>query len=73
MNVRDLDKIVIKSMDEAKVRSELYIALTMIRKTVTDVPEKDRRASTSYTSKGHANCVNYLRGFLNIWEKKHGL
>lgn len=72
MDQNKIDFLKISKLTEKQAKAELYSALTVIRKVVTDVPEKKRKASTSYNKEGHMRCVNYLKGFTNIWEKNHG-
>ena len=72
MNINKIDAAKINSMSEKAAKAELATAITIIRKTVKDVPEKKRKIETSYNKQGHMRCVNYLKGFLNIWEAKNG-
>ncbi len=62
----------ISLLTEMQAKSELYTALTIVRKVVADIPDNEKAASISYSQQGHMRCVNYLRGLINIWEKKHG-
>jgi len=72
MELVEYDKKVISKMSEKQVKHELLTALKVIRKVSDNVPAHMRRPTASYSIKGHIICVNYLRGFLNIWEKQDG-
>lgn len=68
MKAREIDIKKVGSLTEKQAKAELVTAIAVIRKTVKDVPEAKRKLETSYTKQGHMRCVNYLKGFLNIWE-----
>ena len=72
MDIQTLDYKKVDSLTEFQVRSELKIAITMIRKVAGDVTNMKKQSSTSYNKEGHMRCVNYLQGYLNVWGGKHG-
>jgi len=72
MTQKQADQKMIKTMTPQQAKASLFSAITIIRKTVSDVPEKKRKLASSYNPRGHMKCVNYLKGFLNIWEDRRG-
>lgn len=72
MDAKQFDRDTISRLTEAQLRQSLYSAVTIMRKVAEDIPKKARRDSKSYNKQGHIRCVNYLRGFLNVWEEDNG-
>ena len=72
MDQKKIDQTNILNLTEKQAKSELYCALTIIRKVIKTVPVKKRKQSDSYNKQGHMKCVNYLHGFINVWEQHHG-
>lgn len=72
MALKEIDKKAVAKMGEKELRSELLTAITIIRKISDDVPSTHRRMERYYSKRGHVRVVNFLRGFLNVWERKVG-
>ena len=72
MDQKKIDQIDISRLTEKEAKAELFSALTIIRNCVADVPEEKMRDPRNYSKEGHMKCVNYLRGFTNIWRRNYG-